>query len=153
MSLKVIVKNISQSFRFIHVFIISRFVDVLRSNFINAFKIKAFKLRIGAVQQFDSLKETKNVHEPLLFLSIKTLLSDVLVLLTVHNQREHRHAPPSRPSAVPGFSSSAWKAERGSGRDAGCPGSCAQREAYGLVASALPFVTLHRKMTPPSIPP
>lgn len=66
----------------------------------------------------------------------------------VHNQREHRHAPPPCTPGVPGLSSSTGEKEGRSGWDPGGAGSCTWCEAHGLVASTIPLCTLHKGVLP-----
>lgn len=73
---------------------------------------------------------------------------------SVHNQRQHRHAAPSCASAVSRLTSSAGQEEGGSRWPPGGAGSRAEREGYGLVASAVPLFSPHLEVldrTPPTV--
>lgn len=65
------------------------------------------------------------------------------VSVIVYNQCQHRHASSPRSSGVPRLTDPARKEERGSGWDSGGVGSRTQCEAYGLVASRVPVLTLN----------
>lgn len=99
----------------------------------------------GSMFVGNQANEIMNLHN----YHLLTHFVPVSVRLLVYNQGQHRHAPPSCSSGVPGLTDPAGEEEGGSGRDPGGFGSSTQCEAHGLVASTVPLRTLRIGLPPP----